>query len=389
MRQTLDEDFTRPAARVAIESLDDGPDVRRAEAGDAEAALRLGNEAASILREQPDCPAAIRWYRRAGELGVAEGYYRLGIVLSRGKCSQDLAQAQQLLAMAAKTGHVMALKELARSQLFGHAGSPDYPQAYVNERLYQELGGIEDTPAPLAFARRNMSPEQLAAADAEVVSQEPVLRELRIRASQSTVRQVALGDPPADAGWSYLLTMTDRTDDCASNFLQKCDYVPFQTVLALTNKGESTLVCSLRLTLHPFGEPEPRVLERRIVMLPGASRSHGVGNLAGRVDAARSSLGCQIVETPSVADGTCVMQLPPGAGPVYPAGALRRGQSGVVRVELLVPGTTARPSQAAVVASSGFEDLDKAAVDFLSGTVMQTNCPGVPIVAPVNFQLQD
>lgn len=388
-RQIQGNDDTLRAARVAIGSQLQQPDLRRAEAGDAEAALRLGNDAASIMRGQPDCPAALQWYRRAGELGLHEGYYRLGIVLSRGQCGQDLAQAQQLFATASRTGHVTAMKEVARSHLFGHAGSPDYAQAYVYERLYQQLGGITDTPAPLAFARRHMSPEQLAAADAEVARQEPVLRELGMRSSQSTVRQVALGDPPPDAGWAYSLTMTDHTGNCASNYLQKCDYVPFQTVLALSNKGESTLACSLQLALHPFGEPAPRLLERRIVMLPGASRSHGIGNLAGSIDEAGSSLGCEVVARPSVADGTCAMQLPPGAGPEYPAGARRRGQSGLVRVEFIVPQTRARPSQVAVIGSSGVEELDKAAVDFLSATIIHTNCPGVPIVAPVNFQLRD
>lgn len=388
VRDAQDADALR-AARIAIGSQQQDPDARLAEAGNAEAALRLGNDAASIFRQQPDCPAAIRWYRRAGELGLDEGYYRLGIALSRGRCSQDLPQAQQVFALAAKTGHVTALKELARFHLFGHAGSPDYPQAYLNERLYQGLAGINDTPGPLAFARRHMSPEQVAAADAEVARQAPVLRDLRIRASQGTVRQISLGAAPADTRWSHSLTMTDVTGACARNYLQKCDYVPFQTVLALANSSESTLACALRLTFDPFGEDGPGVIERRIVMLPGASRRHGIGNLAGSVDAAGSSLQCEVVEKPSVADGTCTMQLPPGAGPTYPPAALRRGLSGVVRVEFLVPETRARPSQVSVVTSSRIESLDQAAVEFISNTVIHTNCPGVPLVAPVQFQLQD
>jgi hypothetical protein len=55
----------------------------------------------------------------------------------------------------------------------------------------------------------------------------------------------------------------------------------------------------------------------------------------------------------------------------------------------MVPEARARPSQAAVVASSGFELLDRAAVEFLSGTIIHTNCPGVLMIAPVEFRLQD
>jgi TonB family protein len=100
-------------------------------------------------------------------------------------------------------------------------------------------------------------------------------------------------------------------------------------------------------------------------------------------------MNCSVVERPSIADGTCAMQLPAGAGPAYPAEALRRGQAGQVRVEFMVPEARARPSQAAVVASSGFESLDRAAVEFLSATIIHTNCPGVLMIAPVEFRLQD
>lgn len=234
-----------------------------------------------------------------------------------------------------------------------------------------------------------MSTDELAVAEAEVARQEPVLRELVIRARQATVRRFSLGDPPADASWSHALTMTDSSSACAANYLQNCDYVPFQTILSLTNNGASTLACSLQLAFHPFAEAVPRMIERRVLVLPGTSRNQGIGNLAGRVDAAGSSLQCQVVENPSVADGTCTMQLPPGAAPTYPAAALRRGQSGLVRVQFLVPGARARPSQVSVIGSSGVEALDKAAVEFISDTIIHTNCPGAPMVTPVQFQVQD
>jgi TonB family protein len=380
---------TLESSQAALESRSQQTDLVAAEAGHAEAALRLGDSAASIVREQPDCPAATRWYRRAGDLGLDEGYYKLGIILSRGACGQDLAQARELFEAAARRGNVMALKELARMHLFGHLGSPDYQQAYVNETLYQQLADIDDAPAPLAFARRHLAAEQLAAADAEAARLLPDLRGLRVRAAQATTRQIALGDPPADAGWSYTLTMIDRTGACARNYLQKCDYVPFQTTLVITNPGASTLACTLQLAVHFFGEQQPQVLERRFVTLPGASRTHGIGSISGSVDAQSSSMNCSVVEQPSMADGTCAMQLPPGAGPTYPADALRRGQAGLVRVEFMVSEARARPSQAAVVVSSGVDSLDRAAVEFLSGTIIHTNCPGVLMIAPVEFRLQD
>lgn len=377
-------------AREALAAIPTQPDIDAAAAGDAEAALRLAELATDSVLEKPDCGAADRWYRRAAELGLGDAYYELGLLFYDGTCGQDIAQARDLFEAAARVGNTRAPHRLAAIYRFGHLGAPDYTRAYTYERLAWSLDGADAPPGPLAFDRRHMSAEQVAAAEAEVARLLPVaLAHKERRDRRTTVRQVALREPPAGARWSYSLTLTDTSGTCARNFLQRCDYVPFHGNFAVTNLSESTLACSLKLVARPLSTGGAYTLERRVVVLPDARRALGLGRIVGEVDARDSSLDCEVVTQPSMETNTCAMQLPQGAAPTYPPAALRRGEEGVVQLQVIVPGTRARPSQASVARSSGFASLDEAALRFITDIEVHTNCPGVPATVPLDFRLQD
>jgi TPR repeat protein len=362
--------------------------TRDAQAGDPEAAQWLASGARYAEPAQRDCDAAAKWYLRAGDLGLADGYHELGMMLSRGSCgAQDLRRARHLFARAAMEGHMDSLRELARSELFGHVGKPDYVAAYQHSYLHQSLTQDADDSGPTSFARRQLSPRQLAAATDEIVRNLPLLTErYKRRTNPVASRSLRLGAEPVGKPWTYALAMVDRSGSCARNYLGRCEYVPFRIELDVNNQGDTTLDCKVAIQARTFPTRERVTKDGRAVLLPGTSTHSLIAVVAGEVDTGSSTLDCNSVEKPSLADGTCLWQREPGA-PNYPPASLRLEEAGVVEVSLAIPGDNALPSSVTVSSSSGFARLDEAAVNFMQSRRVRTNCPGIPTRMQFRFKL--
>jgi TonB family protein len=377
-------------AQDKLKGSDAGSDERAALAGDAEAAWRLAESFNRASTTPDDCRNRERWYLRAGELGIAEAYYRWGVDLSRGSCGQqDLARARQMFLLGAMNGYWSAMGELARNELFGHSGAPDYRAAYVHQSLYHQIKNIKDDPGPVNFARRQMKADEIATADAEIASLLPKLMAMdKRRTEQQTRRPMQLTSKTASSNWSYSLAMVDDSGRCARNYLDNCSYVPFRIALEVNNKSDVTQVCNLALKARVFPATELTTFERRYVLMPGSSRKPAIGSIAGDVDATQSTMDCESVPQPSMETNTCLMQFPAGAAPPYPKQAIKDKVEGTTRLTITVPRNNAKPSVVSMSASSGSADLDDAAMAFVKNQTMETNCPGVEMIMPLAFKLQ-
>ena len=99
----------------------------------------------------PTCTAAVAWYERAADLGLAPAQYRLGSIYEKGLgVPRDLAKAQDWYRRAADAGNVKAMHNLAVLYAEGAGGEPDLERAAVLFRQAAERG-VRDSQFNLAI----------------------------------------------------------------------------------------------------------------------------------------------------------------------------------------------------------------------------------------------
>lgn len=127
--------------------------------------------------EERDCAKFTRWAERADNSGDADVNLEMGRHFYVGDCGkQDFARARTLLSKAAEASDLIEPHDmLATMKLFGHGQAPDYAGAYVHLRIVSKLDSerAEDVAAMLRHARRQLTPAQLAAAEAEISKRVP------------------------------------------------------------------------------------------------------------------------------------------------------------------------------------------------------------------------
>ncbi|MDB5097434.1 MAG: Sel1 domain protein repeat-containing protein [Cyanobacteria bacterium RYN_339] len=115
--------------------------AQRADAGDGRASLELANAA----REAHQEASALRWYRRAGFLGNADGAYGKAYMVQYGEGTKpDPAYARELYARAANLGSAHAAYQLGYMAQMGVGGPRDRAEARVQ---YERAVGRGDAQA--------------------------------------------------------------------------------------------------------------------------------------------------------------------------------------------------------------------------------------------------
>ncbi|HEX9903788.1 MAG TPA: peptidoglycan-binding protein [Propylenella sp.] len=130
-----------------------GPDRLRAAAisGDPLAAFDVAARFAEGRGVPPDMSAAVTWYTRAAERGLAPAQYRLGSIYEKGLgVPKDAAKAQEWYARATEAGNVKAMHNLAVLHAEGAGGAPDLEHAAQLFRQAAERG-VRDSQFNLAI----------------------------------------------------------------------------------------------------------------------------------------------------------------------------------------------------------------------------------------------
>lgn len=143
-----------------------GPKALRdaAAGGNPLAAVEVASRYADGRGVPQDFAAAIDWYRRAAEAGVAPAQYRLGSLYEKGTgTARDAKTAAEWYAKAAALGNAKAMHNLAVINAEGSLGTPDYAMA---AKWFQEAAerGIRDSQFNLGilYARGLGVPRDLA-----------------------------------------------------------------------------------------------------------------------------------------------------------------------------------------------------------------------------------
>jgi TPR repeat protein len=356
--------------------------------GDPRAARRLA-EAATYNKDpaQQDCAAAQRYYLLAGDAGDPLAYRDLAVQFYRGHCqAQDFARARELFLKAAEGADKLAVYDLAELNLFGHGQAPDYAAAYYWLKILEALdpAWLRHEPAMLAVAQRRLQPAELAAANARVAAQAPAMAALQKRTEEKVARRPikSAGDAASPSAWSYDLTLVDESGLCTANVRGNCDYVPFDTRLAIRNPTPTSLDCKLKLIVRRLGEKEPVSYQRRYVVFPQDTLAPKIGTVAGRVDVQASGLECTAVANPSVADNTCAMRMQPGTDIedfLKGSAARKKRQAGRVALDLMFSELSGKPANVTIKQSSGFAELDEVGVKYARATSFRTNCVNAPM----------
>jgi localization factor PodJL len=130
-----------------------GPERLRsaALAGDPLAAFEVAARFAEGRNVPQDMAAAVAWYKRAAETGLAPAQYRLGSIYEKGiGVARDPAEAQAWYRRASDAGNVKAMHNLAVLYAEGAGGDPDLEAA---ARLFREAAehGVRDSQFNLAI----------------------------------------------------------------------------------------------------------------------------------------------------------------------------------------------------------------------------------------------
>lgn len=370
-------------------------DAAAAEAGDPDAAMRLG-DAATYVEDpaKPDCVAAAKWYLRAGDAGDPDGYRKLAVQHYRGHCQQqDFARARELNTKAAEGGDIVAVYDLAEMHFFGHGlAAPDYATAYQWLGVLSTLDPkwLQHEPAMLSIVKRNLSAEQMSALDARVAAQAPAIVAMRNREREKVTRREIKsgGDRSKPGEWSYALAMLDESGSCARNVRGFCDHVPFRTVLEIRNPEATTLACDFALVAQKLGDKEPTKYERRYILFPNDSMAPNFGFVAGHIDVENSGLNCERVAQPSLESGTCAIRTLPGTSfqDFFDKIPKKKRAAGRVTLGLIFAEQRGRPREVVVKESSGNTDLDAAAQAYARATSYLANCfgPAIPMAVKVD-----
>lgn len=104
--------------------------IEMANAGDADAANILGFQYGNGLSVMQNDKEALKWYRKAVELGSSEAAYNLGSVYRSGfGVDADAAQAAQWFRKAAEQDHAEAQNALGLAYETGQGVTQDYREA--------------------------------------------------------------------------------------------------------------------------------------------------------------------------------------------------------------------------------------------------------------------
>lgn len=145
-----------------------------AQQGHAEAQLMLGTMYVKGWGVEKDDAAAVKWFAQSAEQGNAEAQKNLAVMYANGDgVPQDLTKAIDWYTKAAKQGNADAQFNLSVRYAKGHGVVEDYVQAY-KWTLLAGMNGI-DVDVNKTWLRKNMTPEQIAAAQEQAKALAPEL----------------------------------------------------------------------------------------------------------------------------------------------------------------------------------------------------------------------
>lgn len=122
---------------------DYSPDlVRRAEAGDPEAQLWLGDRYSDGKGVSRDDKLALEWWRKSAEQGNPDAKYNLGWRYwdGRGGAPFDRGEAVRYWKSAAERKHIWSMAALGHAYLLGDGVQQDYKLAVSNFQIAKDRG---------------------------------------------------------------------------------------------------------------------------------------------------------------------------------------------------------------------------------------------------------
>lgn len=200
-------------------------------------------------------------------------------------------------------------------------------------------------------------------------------------ASDGREKLLVSADRPLRSGiWRYHVLRGGATPWCVS-----MDAPSLSFTVVVENESDETLDCSISLATN-----RERAYENIAVVEP-RGRQLGLSVCTAQEEFESATADCRIRQPPlpwNVPNGCnySVVKAPPFD---YPPGSRRKAEQAPVYVSFSVPEREGRPKEIAIVASSGFERLDEAALRHVRGMVVRTSCPGVHYQMRFSFRLDE
>ena len=152
--------FVVTAAGFAQSAPDFAATKKKAEAGDAEAQVRLGTIYDQGHGVTKDSAEAVRWFRKAADQGHARGQFILGGMYGNGTgVSKDLAEAAKWYRKAADQGYAVAQFNLGVMYVMGNGVPKDLVQAHAWWNI-AGASGHADAKTNLAIVEKEMTDTQ-------------------------------------------------------------------------------------------------------------------------------------------------------------------------------------------------------------------------------------
>ncbi len=127
---TFDDSDSSDSALETVEFVDIETLKSRAAAGSVDAMIQLGESLENGTAGEYDVDEAFRWYRKAAELGDANGQYKTGMAYAYGiGVDPNWNEAMNWYGKAADQSHAEAEYAVGMIHCYGLAGESDRPQA--------------------------------------------------------------------------------------------------------------------------------------------------------------------------------------------------------------------------------------------------------------------
>lgn len=363
-----DEDLDRWAAQANL--------------GRAQAAINAGDHLAfRIPQARGNCAKAIRWYRRAEELGSDLAASRLGAVYSDDDCPQrNLGVAIDWWRKGVDRGSFESARALSRH--LSERGTRHYDP--VLALAYAEVAAdnpepwrdIVPPPADPAAIAPELTPGQISEARGIAAAAREAMRARAAGFAAAPPEETLLDRDLAES--TVRIVAIDDLRECERNLIGNCRGVRRLAYVRVINASEEFLRCSFEVDTIEGKRNTPTTLQRETLVAPHARRFLRLGRISGtpRSDALRADCAPVRGYAEAVTRGTCIAQPaePFDLESVYPKRAQEVGMEG--RVELYVA-TNARegaPLLVEVSRSSAAPLLEAAALDAARRMHYRSDC---------------
>jgi TonB family protein len=358
-------------------------------AGRARAGVLAGSYLAYRALIPADCVVARETLQRADQLGSDQAPWALARLAENVSCGPvERAQWEPWLKKAVTLDYLSAAQRLI--MLYGGEGANADPmQRYLYARVaggyWQALSNNKTqppsndySPAALVELEKPLSAADRARAQAAAEKLLATMLKRHERFANVTPVEFDRGGASGKVSNAWVGYTVDYRHECQWNLAGNCKGAQRLAFLDLTNKSANFLACKVALTTKDFVSAAPVIVDREVLVGPGATRRLILSDTTVQPDKKAMVVNCasiaDLAANNTAAKCRAKLKSALNANDFYPPSAQARGIEGNAVVRYWIPADSNSPADLEIQNSSGDPGLDDAAVAMVRSGEFTKDC---------------